>query len=202
MNREKLFSKENIKWYRRITAFQLSLGVLAAVFLFWTHQQEKGSYDIIQSMPYQPSSFYSAHPAVASKDLNAAGLIYDDDRHVFYGTEGGSTIQVFDPQDLSLQDQFTVRTPQGQEIEDIHLLAYANQGLYGRLAGTSHLIYIETGRFNRGRLTNDWELDDWAQTISQDYPDFQDFNQLAPISEEDFYISADQLPLQYEIELH
>lgn len=42
-----IFTKENIKWYRRITGLQLTLGMLAFLFIFWRNQQESGTYDLI-----------------------------------------------------------------------------------------------------------------------------------------------------------
>lgn len=267
-----LFTKEQLKWYRRLTAFQLTLGALAMVFLYWHHQQDKGTYDIINRYPYDASiytqglalgeegqvyvsagrygqsalglldqgNFQVLHDLEADEfgediakvnnrlwqltwregkayeyDMNQGhvikevtysgkgwGLAYDPNHHVLYHSDGSSIIQVRQADSFEWQDSFTVQTPQGQEVDGINAMAFDGQGLVANVYPTNRIIYIQAGRWNRGRVTHEWDLTDLVNNLKKEAPHINELNGIAHLGGHRFYVGGKNFPYLYEIELH
>lgn len=265
------FSKEALTWYRRITGLQLTLGLIAFLFLMWNNTRDRGTYDIIDQLEYdsgiqtqaidwsenqellvsgdwdgdsgvgyfRDSSLdieynleedesaggltLSSHGlwlltrynekaylfdsenfeelAAVSYEGEGWGLAYDSEREVLYMSNETSTIQVRDPENFDLLDTFEVRTTSGQEISSISELEYDGNHLYANLYPSNRIIRIEVERFNRGRVTNEWNLTPLVSKLKKDYPAAQELNGIAHLQENHFFITGQNFPYMYQVQL-
>lgn len=266
------FSKEALTWYRRITALQLTLGLIAILFLFWNNNRDKGTYDIINHLEYDseiytqaiegtdnqqllissglygrsavgylkdshfdirysleknefaeglaltppglwlltwknerayllnPSSFQEL--AIMSYEGEGWGLTYDPGRDLLYMSNGTSTIQVRDTHNFDLLDTFEVRTTSGHEISLINALEYDGYHLYANIYQSNRVIRIEVERFNKGRVTNEWDFNPLIHELKKDYPNIQELNGIAHLQENQFLITGKNYPYIYTVRLN
>lgn len=266
------FSKEALTWYRRITGLQLTLGLIAFLFLMWNNNRDKGTYDIIDRLGYdseiqiQALERSGAHELLVADERDAAsgvgylrdssfdikyslqenesaggltwsphglwlltrhnekaylldadnfeelaevsyegegwGLAYDSGREVIYMSNQTSNIQVRDPESFGLLDTFEVRTPSGLEISSISELEYDGDHLYASLYPSNRIIRIEVERFNKGRVTNEWDFEPFVSELKKEYPDVQNLNGIAHLHGNQFFITGQYFPYMYQVQLN
>ncbi|MDO5457712.1 MAG: glutaminyl-peptide cyclotransferase [Atopococcus tabaci] len=266
------FSKEALTWYRRITGLQLTLGLIAVLFLLWNNNRDKGTYDIINRLEYnsqidtQAIEWTEDHRLLVSSDLHGRsavgyledsyfdikyslnknefaedftltphglwlltwknerayllepdsfqelaiisyegegwGLAYDAGRDFLYMSDGTSTIQVRDSHNFDLLDTFEVRTTFGQEITLIKELEYDGSHLYANIYQSNRVIRIEVERFNKGRVTNEWDFTPLIHDLKKVYPNIQELNGIAHLQENQFLVTGKKYPYIYKLYLN
>lgn len=266
------FSREALIWYRRITTLQLTLGLIAILFLIWNYNQDKGNYDIIERLGYDSEIYIQAigwtddqqlllssslyresrvrylgdstfdikysleenefaegltltpyglwlltwqnkraylldpdnfqELAIISYEGEGWGLTYDAGRDFLYMSNGTSIIQVRDTQNFDLLDTFEVRTTSGQEISSINDLEYDGHHLYANIYQSNRIIRIEVQRFNKGRVTNEWDFTPLVRELKKDYPDIQELSGIAHLQGNQFFITAKNYPYIYKVQLN
>lgn len=255
------FSPEAIKWYRRITSFQMTLGLLAILFLIWMKGRQAGQVDVIDQLNYpndiiverilpigdsmllltdsSQGLVYQYHietgslvvyfecpeasfPVLLKEDLyllqtdsqtiNKKGekgkvklnkardsgkieaFAFNSKRDIIYQSDGSSWIQIRQADSFDVIDQFKVQTPANEEISGLTDLSYDGNHLYALIQDRSELIQIPLGRFNRGRVTNRWDL-------SKDGHIQQPVSGIAHKDKQEFYLVSQSSPHVLVVEL-
>ena len=64
------------------------------------------------------------------------------------------------------------------------------------------MIRIEVERFNKGRVTNEWDFTPLINELKKDYPNIQELNGIAHLQENQFLITGKNYPYIYTVRLN
>lgn len=147
-------------------------------------QRDKNSFEIIDIIFYEGEGW---------------GLAYDSDRDTLWMSDGTTYLQQRNPETFALIDRLEVRY-QGQEIDDINELEYANGQIYANIWYTNQVIAINP---ETGEVSQVYDLTPILQEYftAEERQKIDSLNGIAHIEGNRFYITGKLYPLIFEIEL-
>ncbi|MCR8968720.1 glutaminyl-peptide cyclotransferase [Facklamia sp. 7083-14-GEN3] len=128
------------------------------------------------------------------------GLAYNNEKDIFYLSDGSSTIYKYDPDNFELIDQVDV-TLKGELVDQLNELEYANDAIYANIWYDNRIVKINP---DSGKVLQVYDLTtiiDQLDLTAKQRETMDVLNGIAHIEKDLFYLTGKNYPLIFKVKL-
>ncbi|MGF3183099.1 glutaminyl-peptide cyclotransferase [Facklamia sp. P12945] len=128
------------------------------------------------------------------------GLAYNEEKDLFYLSDGSSTIYTYNPDNFKLVDQVEVNL-EGEPLDQLNELEYANDAIYANIWYDNRIVKIDP---QSGQILKTYDLTpmlDQLDLTAEQRETMDVLNGIAHIEADQFYLTGKNYPLIFKVEL-